>query len=150
MRRLNRTGSHVPCRRRAFTLVEILIVVVILGILAAIVTPQFASATSQAQEVATLDQLNKLRRAIAMYYAHNNSTYPNITAGDGTWGELLTNGFMRSAPINTWIGTGNSRVIIIGDTPDSAWQTTYGWIFDPNTGNVWAGGFDSEDAALPR
>jgi len=136
--------------RKAFTLVEILIVVVILGILAAIVTPQFSNATTQAQEVATLDQLTKLRRALAMYYAHNNSTYPNVQAGNGTWGELLSGGFMREAPVNSWIGTGSSKVIIIGNGPDAAWQTTHGWIFDPATGNVWAGGFDGDDAAYPR
>lgn len=150
MRRINIPGSIVPRVRRAFTLVEILIVVVILGILAAIVTPQFASATSQAQEVATLDQLTKLRRALAMYYAHNASTYPNVTAGVGTWGELLSGGFMREAPVNSWVGTGNPKTIILGNTPDAAWQTTHGWIFDPATGNVWAGGFDGDDEAYPR
>jgi general secretion pathway protein G len=150
MRRINFPGSIVPRVRRAFTLVEILIVVVILGILAAIVTPQFASATSQAQEVATLDQLSKLRRALAMYYANNASTWPNVTAGNGTWGELLSGGFMREAPVNSWIGAGNSKAIILGNTPDTAWQTTHAWIFDPATGNVWAGGFDAEDVAHPR
>lgn len=150
MRRINIPGCIVPSVRRAFTLVEILIVVVILGILAAIVTPQFSNATTQAQEVATLDQLTKLRRALAMYYAHNNSTYPNVQAGNGTWGELLSGGFMREAPVNSWIGTGSSKVIIIGNGPDAAWQTTHGWIFDPATGNVWAGGFDGDDAAYPR
>ena len=58
--------------RRGFTLVEILIVVVILGILASIVVPQFASATEQAQHVATLDQLNKLRKALALYYVQES------------------------------------------------------------------------------
>lgn len=150
MRRINIPGSIVPRVRRAFTLVEILIVVVILGILASIVVPQFATATSQAQEVATLDQLTKLRRALAMYYANNNSTYPNIAAGDGTWGELLTAGFMREPPVNSWVGSASSKVIMIGNGPDAAWQSTHGWIFDPATGNVWAGGFDQQDEAFPR
>jgi general secretion pathway protein G len=150
MRRLSRFARTAPSIRRAFTLVEILIVVVILGILAAIVTPQFASATSQAQEVATLDQLTKLRRALAMYYANNASNWPNVTAGNGTWGELLTGGFMREAPVNSWVGSSSSKIVIIGNTPDTAWQSTHGWIFDAATGNVWAGGFDSQDVAFPR
>jgi len=49
---------------KAFTLVEILIVVVILGILAAIVVPQFASATSDAQKATVADQVAKMRRLL--------------------------------------------------------------------------------------
>lgn len=150
MRRLSRFARTAPPIRRAFTLVEILIVVVILGILAAIVTPQFATATSQAQEVATLDQLTKLRRALAMYYANNASSWPNVTAGNGTWGELLSGGFMREAPVNSWVGSSSSKIVILGNTPDTAWQSTHGWIFDAARGNVWAGGFDSQDVAFPR
>jgi len=45
----------------AFTLVEILIVVIILGILAAIVIPQFTSATQDAKSAATYNELQKLR-----------------------------------------------------------------------------------------
>lgn len=41
-------STHTPQTKRGFTLVEILIVVIILGILAAIVIPQFASAASDA------------------------------------------------------------------------------------------------------
>jgi general secretion pathway protein G len=133
----------------AFTLVEILIVVVILGILAAVVVPQFAEATSQAQEVSARDQLNKLRRALAMYYARG-SRFPNVAAGDGTWGELLTQGYMREAPTNTWVGMGNSRVIVLRGTADTAWQSTHGWVFDAATGNVWAGGFSDVDEAWPQ
>ena len=136
--------------RRGFTLVEILIVVVILGILTSIVVPQFASATEQAQHVATLDQLNKLRKALALYYVRENSVYPNITAGNGTWGELLVLSYMREPPVNTWIGTGNSKVIAFGNSADPAWQTTHGWVFDAASGNVWAGSFDSADEAFDR
>lgn len=136
--------------RRAFTLVEILVVVVVLGILAAIVVPQFASATGQAQEVATLDQLRKIRSALAIYYLQRHSRYPNVTAGDGTWGELLSLGYMREPPVNSWIGTGASKVISLGSGADTGWQTTHGWVYDTATGDVWAGSFASDDTPFPR
>jgi len=136
--------------RRGFTLVEILIVVVILGILSAIVVPQFASATEQAQNVATVDQLNKIRKALSLYYVRSNSEYPNITAGVGTWGELLASQYMREAPSNTWIGTGNSKVIVMGTAADTSFQSTHGWIYNPATGDVWAGSFDAADGAFDR
>jgi hypothetical protein len=31
-----------------------------------------------------------------------------------------------------------------------AYQTGYGWIFDPVSGNLWAGGFDGQDQPFPR
>src|SRR4051794_13563026 len=95
---------------RAFTLVEILIVVVILGILASIVVPQFATATSDAQKCAMEDQVAKIRRVLAVYYVRNGNVYPTITAGNGTWGELLAPGsnYLRQAPVNMWVGGANA------------------------------------------
>lgn len=138
--------------RAAFTLVEILIVVVILGILAAIVVPQFASATNDASRVAAKDQLTKLRRALAAYYVRNGGVYPDVQAGDGTWGALVstTGGFMREAPINSWVPAGVSRQVVFGTTADSGYQTSHAWIYNPLTGEVWAGGFDVSDNPYPR
>lgn len=137
---------------RAFTLVEILIVVVILGILAAIVVPQFSSATEQATSTAAYDQLTKVRRVIGVYYARNNNALPNILAGDGTWGELIgpTSGYMREAPPNPYVGRAASTVIIQRNTPDTAFQQTHGWVYNPATGEVWAGSFDANDRPFPR
>lgn len=138
-------------RRTAFTLVEILIVVVILGVLSAIVVPQFASATSSAQEVATLEHLGRLRRALAVYYVRNNGTFPAVTAGSGTWGQLISADYLRApGPVNNWVGEASSKLIVIRDTPDTAYHTDYGWVFDPATGNAWAAGFDGEDHAFAR
>lgn len=135
----------------AFTLVEILIVVVILGILAAIATPQFAAATQDATRTATLDQLVKVRRAMAYYYYANGSRYPQVTAGDGTWGELISasSPYMRTPPVNNWVSA-NGRVIALSASADTAYQSAHGWIYDPATGNIFAGSFDSSDNPFPR
>jgi general secretion pathway protein G len=139
--------------RTGFTLVEILIVVVILGILAAIVVPQFSSATSDAQRSAVQDQVNKVRKAIAIYYVRSGNVYPNIVPGPGatSWGEIGPGtSYMRTPPANPWVGGPNATVIIHGTGPDAAYQTTHGWIFDPATGQVWAGSCDDDDVPLPR
>jgi prepilin-type N-terminal cleavage/methylation domain-containing protein len=66
-----------------FTLVELLIVVIILTVLAAIIVPQFSSATLDARE-ATLDSnLARVRSAIELYHAQHNSTYPGKAASTG-------------------------------------------------------------------
>ena len=57
--------------KKAFTLVEILIVVVILGILAAIVIPRFSDASHQARESALKDNVRFLRSQIQLYKAQS-------------------------------------------------------------------------------
>lgn len=52
---------------RAFTLIEILIVVVILGILAAIVIPQFTDASQEAMEASVVTQLQTIRSQIELH-----------------------------------------------------------------------------------
>jgi general secretion pathway protein G len=137
--------------RRAFTLVEILIVVVILGILAAIATPQFVKATEAASETTALDQLGKIRRAIAVYYVTYNQ-YPTVTAGDGTWAEILTQKYLREAPINPWVLGTQRRAIVLRDVPDTSYPSpaTYGWIYHSASGTVWAAGFDGNDQPFSR
>ena len=59
-----------------FTLVELLIVVIILGILAAVAIPQFGSSTDDAK-LSTLDSnLAQMRNAIELYHLEHNSEYP--------------------------------------------------------------------------
>jgi prepilin-type N-terminal cleavage/methylation domain-containing protein len=134
----------------AFTLVEILIVVVILGTLAAIAVMGFAGATSDAQASATASELQKIRRHIGVYQARNVQHLPSVTPGDGTWGEIIGRDYLLSPPTNAWVGGANSRVIVFGSSPDTVYQSNYGWIYNPVTGDVYAGGFDSHDQPLPR
>jgi general secretion pathway protein G len=66
-------------RKTGFTLVEILIVVIILGILAAIVIPQFTNASEDAKGSNLISQLQTLRSQLELYQLHHNGDYPDLS-----------------------------------------------------------------------
>jgi len=73
----NRT---VRSRQQGFTLVELLLVLVILGILAAIVLPRFTNRTKQAQIAATQTQIATFKTALDAYEV-DNGFYPKGKSG---------------------------------------------------------------------
>lgn len=68
--------------QRGFTLVELLIVVIILALLAAIVVPQFASSTEDAKSASLDTTLANVRSAIDLYYQQHGE-YPSAIAATG-------------------------------------------------------------------
>lgn len=68
-------------RDRAFTLVEVLIVVVILGILAAMVVPMAANASSDAQISATITEIKTLKELANRYHLETGEWPPDEGPG---------------------------------------------------------------------
>src|SRR5688572_12477495 len=76
-------------RKAGFTLVEILIVVIILGILAAIVIPQFTNASQDARESSLLSQLQTLRSQLELYKLQHLDQMPStLVASPFDWTQL--------------------------------------------------------------
>ena len=90
-------------RNRAFTLVEILIVVIIIGILAAIVIPQFTNASTQARDEAFKTNLRDLV-GVAMLYHQKYGALPAQAAGATVPAELLAASGRTEFPLATPIG----------------------------------------------
>jgi len=80
--------------KSGFTLVEILIVVVILGILAAIVIPQFTEASTEAKTSSLCSDLQTVRSQIELYKVQHSDAMPG--AGTATFTQALT-GYTDSA-----------------------------------------------------
>ncbi|MFO7898833.1 MAG: prepilin-type N-terminal cleavage/methylation domain-containing protein [Planctomycetota bacterium] len=65
-------------RRAAFTLVELLVVIIIIGILAAVAIPQFGDSSTDAKRSALKENLSMMRHAIEKYKLEHNDTYPGV------------------------------------------------------------------------
>lgn len=81
--------------KKAFTLIEILIVVAILGILAAIALPTFQGHITEAREATAKDTLRILRNAIELYASQHNGVPPGYTHGDMNNNPLSVNFFVH-------------------------------------------------------
>jgi len=67
--------------RKAFTLMEMLIVIVILGILAMVIIPQISTSTDDAKLNTLRTNLNAMRNSVELYYTQHNGTYPGAVLG---------------------------------------------------------------------
>lgn len=136
--------------KRGFTLVEILIVVVILGILAAIVIPQFTQASTEAKVSSSLSTLQSLRSQVELYKIQHNDRCPTLLlfpnamtqcsdsdalvaadyvarTADNTDTEPY-GPYMQAIPLNPW---NNSRTLAAADGDG------VGWVYDEVTGDIF-------------
>ncbi len=140
--------------KKAFSLIEMLIVVGVLGILAAIVVPTFQSYIQQAKEATAKDHLRTLRTIIGIYAAKNDSVAPGYPDNDisklpteAVFDEQITveaaegNRFKSSileCPENPFNNKKDVYIIYnLQPFPADPVQTkTYGWIYKPATRNI--------------
>jgi len=89
-------------KSKAFTLVEILVVVVVLGILAAVVIPMAAESTSAARDTALIHDLQMLRRYIQIYESQHLEVapgYPNGASGQDPTEQAFVDQLTKSSKI---------------------------------------------------
>ena len=136
--------------KKGFTLVEILIVVVILGILAAIVIPQFTDASTQSKISSCLSSLQSLRSQIQLYKIQHNDNPPSV----GTFDEATFRAQMEMySDASGTTGTSKTATLVYGpyvqDLPTNPWNGSdsvaatdasgVGWVYDATTGNIYIG-----------
>ena len=132
---------------RGFTLVEILIVVIILGILAAIVIPQFTQASSAAREVNLKTNLKTMRNQLLLYKVQHLDVLPtsslvtqltqytDLSGGTATARDAThTFGpYLQAFPVNS---VSNSAAVRVVTTAFAAPTTDGGWWYNSTTGEV--------------
>ena len=151
MKGLHAPFGKAPVHRSGFTLVELLIVVIILGILAAVVVPQFNSSSQSAKDAALEADLRIMRVAIERYATQHGDEFPGTIGGATNWANFVThmttqtdeNGdpgtrygpYLRTGiPKNPYNGLNTGTVGLIPVGPSNV----TGWYYDPNDGDFRA------------
>jgi general secretion pathway protein G len=160
--------SYRSTIKRGFTLVEILIVVIILGILAAIVIPQFTNASQDARKNSLTSQLQTIRSQLELYKMQHQDKNPNLLFVDSSndWSQLTgktdkngtTTGsldfgpYLQQTPANPLNGWTKVSVVAADPTPgtSAAAGSGFGYVINSADGKIWAtsalGGFVYDEA----
>ena len=161
---MNRRKKWVMSKARAFTLVEILIVVTILGILAGIVIPTVGNSGNSAREGVLRTNLKLLRRFVLIYKGQHIDVgpgYPNgntadaptedafveqATMSSNTGGETAAPGtagfnrgpYLERMPVNPFNNMGTVRMLADGDDFPANADGNNGWIYKAATSELRA------------
>lgn len=122
-------------RKSGFTLVELVVVVLILGILAAIAAPKIITNTGEAEDSGIAQTLSNIRDAIELYRAESGVYPPNASA-NALHTEL--DGYLRGANFpKVKVGAQNSADIV-NDMVEPVTSTggAQGWVYNPNSGEI--------------
>jgi general secretion pathway protein G len=135
-----------------FTLIEILIVVIILGILAAIVIPQFTNASTEAKQSSMASQLQTLRSQIGTYVAQHGGTAPSLwtqlTEATDSSGTASTSAnafgpYFTNPVANPLVPTADATTVTTTTTKaQTAPDGTAAWIYNAATGEIHGVGPD--------
>ncbi len=162
-------------QKRGFTLVEILIVVTLLGVLAAIVIPTIANSATSARQTTLAMNIALLRRFIPVYQSQHFELSPGYPNGDRSaapteaafvaqatmastkYGETAPRGtpgypcgpYLSKIPANPFNRLDTILVLGPGEAFPAAPDGSYGWIYLATTGEIRPGNSGADGMGRP-
>lgn len=106
--------------QKGFTLIEILVVVIIIGVLAAMVIPQFAGRSEQARKAAAKTQIDSLFSSALDMYEADNGSYPTTDQGLEA---------LRIEPTGEPVPKNWKGPYLKKDVPVDPWGTAYSYVY---------------------
>jgi len=125
--------STAPGKRSAFSLVELVVVVLIIGILAAVAAPRMFDTAGDAREAATKASLGIIRDATEFFKAQNG-IYPPATTFATAIRPFIKGAFPKVQ--TTTVPTANQNATVVANTgnPIATVTGTAGWAYNETTG----------------
>ena len=132
---------------KGFTLIELMIVVAIIGILAAIAIPRFAQMVERAREGTTSGNLSAIRSAVSIYYGKFEGVWPDSIASDTWFCGTNDSNFIKELPRASATPLGNSNTVSAVTAAPTA--TGSGWAYQSTSGDVWANSTATDSKGKP-
>lgn len=121
-------GNIMTSKKRGFTLIELVIVMLIIGILAGVASFYYVKLTNDNKQIVAINNLRALKSAVQLYYFEHNMVYPEKIISDSGLNNgldlYLDNEFLdalnnTSDPYQFFLNNGLDRIILIVTGPNS-------------------------------
>ncbi len=126
-------------KQDGFTLIELVIIIVVLGIIASVAIPKYKNIVAESKEAALRGSLGALRSGISIYYAN-----AAVTTSNAEWppqDSISTVGVVmeHALPANPYqLPTNAPDSIVTGVTKGVVVGGRGGWAYLEATGEIWA------------